>query len=50
VDGTAHDADTDQLPQSISPVEATLMQAGCVWGCGADGTMLVATKRAPSPP
>ena len=32
--GTVHDADTAQLPQSISPVAAvSFMQAG--WVCGA---------------
>jgi len=46
--GTAQEADTPQLPQSMRPLEF-VRQAG--WFCGrlADGLM-VATLRAPSPP
>ncbi len=36
-DGTAHDADTAQFPQSYNPVVRSFMHAG--WDCGtvADG-------------
>jgi hypothetical protein len=30
VAGTVHDADTPQLPQSMSPVDAVVWQLGCV--------------------
>jgi hypothetical protein len=47
--GTAHEADTAQLPQSISPVVALLRQLGWFWGRLAEG-LTVATWRAPMPP
>ena len=34
VAGTAHDAETAQLPQSTNPVEVSSRQAG--WFCGSD--------------
>ena len=49
VDGTAHDADSDQLPQSTRPVVSSVRQAGCVWGNVALGVS-DATCRAPAPP
>src|SRR5215475_16034350 len=48
--GTAHEADTAQLPQSMSPVGAvSFLHAG--WDCGsvAVGSMLATTLRAPLP-
>ena len=48
--GTVHDADTLQLPQSISPVVASVLQAGWVWGSVAVGSMPETILRAPSPP
>ena len=30
--GTVHDAETAQLPQSISPVDESVRHAGWVWG------------------
>jgi hypothetical protein len=47
--GTAHEAETAQLPQSISPVAALVRQFGWVWGRLAEG-VTVATCRAPEPP
>jgi hypothetical protein len=49
VDGTSHDAESSQLPQSTSPVVGSLMQLGCACGSVAVGAS-VATLRAPSPP
>jgi hypothetical protein len=46
--GTSHDADTAQVPQSISPVVASFRQAGWFCGSAADGSTL-ATLRAPMP-
>ena len=48
--GTVHDADTPQLPQSISPVEESVRHAGWVCGSVAVGLMFDAIFRAPSPP
>jgi hypothetical protein len=48
VAGTAHDADSAQLPQSMSPVAAAVRHAGCVCGSAAEG-VTVATLRAPIP-
>ena len=48
--GTGHEADTAQLPHSVSPAGAlSFLHAG--WDCGsvAVGTRPSATKRAPSP-
>ncbi len=48
--GTVHEADTAQLPQSISPVAAvSFLQAGCVCGSVAVGSMFETILRAPSP-
>src|SRR5215475_7219116 len=48
--GTAHDADTAQLPQSMSPVGAvSFLHAGWVCGSVAVGSMLETTLRAPLP-
>ena len=47
--GTAHDAETAQLPQSTRPVAASVRQAGCACGSAAEGST-VATLRAPVPP
>jgi hypothetical protein len=50
VDGTVHDADTAQFPQSIRPVGlGSLRHVG--WDCGrvADGLNPDATFRAPLP-
>ena len=48
--GTVHEADTAQLPQSISPVPAgPLRQAGWVCGSEAVGSMFATTLRAPFP-
>ena len=51
VDGTAHEADTAQLPQSMSPVGrgCRCWQAGWVCGSVAVGSMSETTLRAPSP-
>ncbi len=51
MDGTVHEADTAQLPQSISPVGRVLsfMHAGWVCGSVAVGSMSETTLRAPSP-
>ena len=49
VAGTAHDAETPQLPQSTRPVAASVRQAGWAWGSAAQGST-VATLRAPLPP
>ena len=49
VAGTAHDADTAQLPQSTRPVPRSERHAGCGCGSGALG-VTVATLRAPFPP
>ncbi len=46
--GTVHEADTAQLPQSVSPVVASFRQAGCDCGSDTDGWM-VAIRRAPLP-
>ena len=47
--GTAQEAETAQLPQSTSPVAASVRQAG--WFCGSEAEgVTVATLRAPSPP
>ena len=48
VDGTAHEAETAQLPQSTRPVLLSVRQAGCVWGSVALGLIEV-TLRAPLP-
>ena len=45
--GTVQEADSAQLPQSISPVADSLRQAGCDCGRDAEG-WTVATLRAPS--
>ena len=48
--GTVHDADTAQLPQSMSPVGAvSFLQAGWVCGSVALGSSPGATLRAPFP-
>ena len=47
--GTAQDADSVQLPQSMRPVVVSLRHAGWFCGRAADGLTL-ATLRAPSPP
>src|SRR6516165_6550057 len=50
VAGTAHDADTAQLPQSIRPVGAvSFLHAGWVCGSVAVGRIPLATIRAPLP-
>jgi hypothetical protein len=49
VDGTVHDAETAQFPQSISPVDAVVWQAGWVWGSVAVGRMPDCWSRAPLP-
>src|SRR5215471_4705354 len=50
LDGTVHEADTAQLPQSMSPVGAvSFLHAGWVCGSEADGCRLDATLRAPLP-
>ena len=50
VDGTAHEADTAQFPQSMSPVRrVSLRHAGWVCGSVADGQHAAATLRAPLP-
>ena len=46
--GTVHEAETDQLPQSTSPVAAWVRQPGC-WSAPVSGRT-VATLRAPCPP
>ena len=51
LDGTVHDADTAQLPQSMSPVggvEVSFRQSGCVCGSATVGCMSETTLRAPS--
>ena len=48
--GTVHEADTAQLPQSMSPVGAlSFRQAGWVCGSVAVGSIAETTLRAPSP-
>ena len=48
--GTVHEADTAQLPQSMSPVGAvSFMHAGWVCGSVAVGSMSETTLRAPLP-
>ena len=47
--GTAQDAETAHVPQSIKPVVVPEAQAGWLWGSATDG-VTVATLRAPSPP
>ena len=47
--GTVHDADTAQLPQSISPVVESVRHAGWVCGNVPVGARLAAISRAPSP-
>src|SRR4249919_1440307 len=48
--GTVHEADTAQLPQSMSPVGwVSFLHAGCVCGSEAVGSMLETTLRAPLP-
>ena len=49
VAGTAHEAETAQLPQSTRPVAASVRQVGWFCGSAADG-VTVATLRAPMPP
>ena len=46
--GTAQEADTAQLPQSISPVELSVKQGAWTWGNNAEGKT-EATRRAPCP-
>ncbi len=48
VAGTAHEAETAQLPQSTRPVGGSVRQGGCCWGSGADGCT-TAIWRAPLP-
>ena len=50
LDGTVHEADTAQLPQSISPVEDWVIHAGWLWGRVTDGRIPAWTIRAPLPP
>ena len=48
--GTVHEADTAQLPQSMSPVGAvSFRHAGWVCGSEAVGCMFETTLRAPLP-
>ena len=46
--GTLHDTDSAQLPQSMSPVTASLRHAGCVCGSAIVGRT-VAIFLAPNP-
>ena len=46
VDGTAHDADSAQFPQSTRPVAASLTHAGCVCGSVALGLTVAIVARA----
>ena len=48
-DGTSHDADSSQFPQSVKPVGASNRHAGCDCGNAAVGTIPLATRRAPKP-
>ena len=47
--GTAHEAESAQLPQSTRPVLGTVKQSGCICGSVADGST-VSIFRAPRPP
>ena len=47
--GTVQEAEVFQLPQSTNPVELVVWQAGWVCGRLAEGWMLEAISRAPSP-
>ena len=47
--GTAHDADTAQLPQSYRRTAMSVRHAGCDCGNATDG-LIDATCRAPMPP
>ena len=49
VDGTAHDADSLQLPQSVIALGGVEQHAGWVCGNEAVGATLLATLRAPRP-
>ena len=48
--GTVQEAETPQLPQSISPVAELVRQAGCFWGSVTVGLMFASDHARPVAP